>query len=215
MRTKALILAAAIAAGSAITGAAQTVYSINAVGYVNLVMPAGFSMIANPLNTTNNTLEALIPTPPDFTTIYKWNGTGYDISTYFFGWSDPALTLNPGEGCFINATAEFTNTFVGEVVQNPPTGGTVTNSLPAGYSIVSSMVPQAGTATELGLTGAMGDFDTVYQYDPAKNGGAGGYDIYTYFLGWSDEPSFAVGESFWVNKATAGDWLRDFTVNTP
>lgn len=168
-------------------------------------------MIANPLNTTNNTLEALMPTPPDFTTVYKWTGTTYAIATYFLGWDNPSLTLNPGEGCFINAPSVFTNTFVGEVMQSPNETTALANPLPAGFSIRSSMVPQAGTADDLGLTAAMADFDVVYKFNAAANN----YSVHTYFLGWDVVPSFGVGEAFWVSKGAAGSWDRIFTVNTP
>ena len=47
MRTKTLLLTAALAAAGVVSSMAQ-VYSVNSVGYVNLTLPNGFSMIANP-----------------------------------------------------------------------------------------------------------------------------------------------------------------------
>lgn len=208
MRTKTLLLTAAMAAGAALSGMAQTVYSVNAVGYVNLVIPAGWSMIANPLNTTNNTVEALLSaaTTPEGTTIFKWDGTKYVSTAVEFGdWSTKGITLNPGEGCFMNALVSFTNTFVGEVMQ-----GALTNALPAGFSMRGSMVPQAGTATELGLTAALDEGDTIFQW---KNGAYKSAAIE--FGAWSSEPNVTVGEAFWVQKTAAGKWLRNFSVNTP
>lgn len=208
MRTKALVLAAALTAGTALTSMAQTVYSINAVGYVNLAIPQGFAMIANPLNTTNNTLAALMPTAPDGTIVYKYTGTGFAISSIddLGEWSNPNVTLNPGEGCFIRSPIAWTNTFVGEVMQ-----GSLSNSLPAGFSIRSSQVPQAGTATELGLIPSDGTI--VYRL---RTTGAG-YDIFTADdLGWGTEPSFAVGQAFWIRQPNGNNpWLRNFTVNPP
>jgi hypothetical protein len=60
MRTKALLLAAAFAAAGVATSVAQ-VYSVNAVGYVNVTLPPGFSLVSNPLNagTGNNTVSKL------------------------------------------------------------------------------------------------------------------------------------------------------------
>lgn len=208
MRTKTLLLTAAMAAGAALSGMAQTVYSVNAVGYVNLAIPTGWSMIANPLNTTNNTVEALFSaaTTPEGTTIYKWDGTKYVSTAVEFGdWSTKGITLNPGEGCFLNSPSAFTNTFVGEVMQ-----GALTNAMPAGFSIRSSLVPQAGTATELGLTAALAEGDTVYQW---KSGAYASAAIE--FGAWSSEPSIGVGEAFWVKKDAAGSWVRNFSVNTP
>jgi hypothetical protein len=126
-------------------------------------------------------------------------------------WDQPNFTLAPGEGCFINSPEVFTNTFVGEVVQSPNATTPLTNSLPAGFSIRSSIVPQAGTATELGLTASVGLFDTVYKYNNATSG----YSSHTYLGAWDVEPSFAVGEAFWINSGAAGNWTRIFQVNTP
>jgi hypothetical protein len=222
MRTKALVLAAAVVAGSVLTSAAQTVYSINAVGYVNLAIPQGFSMVANPLDTgaaNLNTVSNLFLNAPGFTSFYKWNGTSFDdVSLLFGNWlgSAPGMTLAPGEGVFINAPGGFTNTFVGEVKVSPNTSTDMTNSFPAGFSIRSSLVPQDGTAGDLGLTTNIPPFSTVYKYDNAS----GGYKGFSYLFGnWLNDlgtpevPSFKVGESFWINAASAGEWRRVFTVN--
>ena len=205
MRTKALILAAAVAAGCAITSNAQTVYSVNAVGYVNLPFKQGFSMISNPLNTTNNTIGSVLANAPEGTILYKYTGTGFTISVMddLGAWDRPSITLNPGEGAFVYSLNAWTNTFVGEVMQ-----GNLTNSLPAGFSIRGSQVPQAGTATSLGL--ALPEGSLVYKL---KTTGAG-YDIFVVDdLGWAPEPSFEVGQAFWVTVPTATEWKRTFSVN--
>jgi hypothetical protein len=208
MRTNSLLLAAALVAGGAITSVAQTVYSVNAVGYVNLTIPVGFSMIANPLNTTNNGIAGLFSTAttPEDTTVYKWTGASFVSSTFSFGdWDNKALTLNPGEGAFISAVTAFTNTFVGEVMQ-----GSLTNALPVGFSIRASIVPQAGTATELGLTATMNEDETVYRYNNATSR----YVSSTFSFGdWDNLPSFNVGEAFWINKTAVASWVRNFSVN--
>ena len=74
MRTKTLLLAAALtAAGIASIQAQSNVYSVNVVGYVNVVAPVGqFKMIANPLNATNNTIGGIGPVlPAGLAQIYK------------------------------------------------------------------------------------------------------------------------------------------------
>src|SRR5205823_7441370 len=58
MRTKALLLAAAFAAAGVATSMAQ-VYSVNAVGYVNVTVDSGFNMVANPLTAADNTVGNL------------------------------------------------------------------------------------------------------------------------------------------------------------
>jgi hypothetical protein len=210
MRTKALLCAAALAAGAVSSMAQSNVFSLNVVGYVNLPVAGSaagkFTFIANPLNTTNNTIGSLLPAPPDQTTLYKWTGSTFASSTFFLGaWSDSTFTLNPGEGGIVQSSTPFTNTFVGEVMQ-----GSLTNPYPAGFSIRASQVPQAG-----GLTSVLGyqpvtDGDTVYQFNSTSQG----YVISTWFLGaWSpSEPTVGVGESFWLQTAAAGNWVRTFTV---
>jgi len=213
MRTlKALLCLSALAGGLAVSQA-QNVYSLNVVGYVNVpAVGSGaglFTMIANPLNAANNTVASLIPTPPDFTTVYKFVGSSFVTADYLFGaWTGEAtvMTLNPGEGAIVLAQSPFTTTFVGEVMQ-----GNLTNTFPAGYSIRSSMVPQAGTLTALGLpTTSLTDFDTVYQFDSATQG----YIANSLVFGtWSPaEPTLKVGESIWLQTANSGTWIRSFTV---
>jgi hypothetical protein len=204
MRTKALLLSAALLAAGLTTTTAQSVYSVNAVGYVNLSLPVGYSMIANPLNTTNNTLNALLSDVPNSTQLLKWNGTGFDVATFFFGAWDNNLTLDPGEGAFINLGAAHTVTFVGEVMQ-----GSLVNPIPAGYSIRASQVPQSGgVTTTLGLT----QLDNGSQI-LLWNGS--GYDVHTLFFGnWDpSEPTVNVGQSFFINAGAATSWTRTFSVN--
>jgi hypothetical protein len=205
-----------LSAAGVATSMAQ-VFSVNAVGYINLSVPPGYSLIANQLNNGDNKVTTLIPTAPGGTTIYKFNGAGYDIITFDDlenAWLPAAaagtLTLSPGEGAFIrNVTAApIPVTLVGEV----PTGS-LSNPIPAGFSIRSSQVPQAGNLTDLGFPAKPND--TVYQFDPAGS---------KYVINTFDEldnawlpavPTVKVGESFFVRKAVADTWARTFNVNTP
>jgi len=161
-------------------------------------------------------VAALFTAVPEDTTIYKFNPTtGYSGNAFQFGeWSNPNATLLPGEGVFIlNPTATaFTVTFVGEVPQ-----GTLTNALPVGFSIRSSIVPQSGLlATDLGFPlkdAGNNDIDvTIYRFNvPGK---PAGYTGYAYEFGaWSSEPSPAVGEGFFVSTPVAVNWVRTFDVN--
>ena len=214
MRTKTILLTAAVVAAGIGTSLAQSaVYSQNAVGYVNLALPAGYSMIANPLNGTNNNLSTIIPTAPDGTEILKFDAATQQfaatVPTYVagFGWF-PDGVLNPGEGAFINLPSATTLTFVGEVPQ-----GVLSNAVPAGYSIQASQVPQAGAlTTQLNFPGA--DGDTVYRFDRANQRYFPEAPQYVQDFGWfPTEPVIAVGESFFVQKAAAANWTRTFSVN--
>ncbi len=212
MRTKVLLGAAALAAGLATSAMAQSnVYSLNVVGYYNVPLAASQKlMIANQLNTTNNTLGALIPAPADSSSFFKYSG-GFQSYQYdgLGGQWDPDgnATLNPGEGGFFVSPQATTLTFVGEVLQ-----GNLTNTLPIGVKVLrSSVVPQqGGITTVLGLPGE--DSDSLFTY-------SGGYASYQYDgLGnqWDPtEPVINVGQAFFyvkANSSVSSNWIRNFTV---
>jgi len=118
MRTKTLLLTAALMAAGVASSMAQ-VYSVNAVGYVNLSIPGGFSMIANQFVAPSYKIKDLIPNPPPGTVLYLFSNTGgYDVQTFDdldLVWSpNPNATLNLGGGAFILAPSTFNLTFVGE-----------------------------------------------------------------------------------------------------
>jgi hypothetical protein len=219
MRTKTLLLTAAISA-VALTGAvaqSTNVYSANIVGYVNYVNPPGYRMIANPLNSTNNSVANIFANPPDYLSVFKRNaaGTGFDGATYdpdIPGWSNPTLTLSPGEGgfIFVPGAVNYTNTFVGEVVLNS------TNGVPSGYSIRGSVVPQSGgIQTVLSFPVSLSDTNstTIFRYNGTSYNASTWDPIDTF--GWTaGEPSINVGEGFWIFNANAPkSWVRNFTVN--
>src|SRR5688500_1459252 len=132
MRTKTLLLTAALGAAGIATSMAQ-VYSVNAVGYVNTTLLPGFNLISNPLNNTSgSTMQSMFGTvfqgtTPGGTIVYYFNPTSdsFVITSYesLSGTWDPpanaATVIPPGEGMFVflGGTANATVTFVGEVPQ--------------------------------------------------------------------------------------------------
>jgi len=216
MRTTKLLLAAAAisAAGWITANAQQNVYSQNVVGYINVTIPAGkMALIANQLWQTNMTIEQLLQGVPDGTTVYKYVGGAWRGYQYLegIGW-DPSgsETVAPGEGIMIknpSTTQPLTITFVGEVLQ-----GSLTNQIPAGYSVKSLMIPVAINQTnrlveENGFPAQ--DGDRIFKYT------AGAYQAYEYMtgIGWDPgEPSIAVGEAFFVSKTAPAVWVRNFTI---
>jgi hypothetical protein len=106
-----------------------------------------------------------------------------------------------------NPTATpVTITFVGEVPQ-----GSLTTPLVAGLQIVSSQVPQAGTAKDLGLVGAAGD--QIFQWNTATQKYAASTfdDLENNWI-----PALTpldVGDAFFLKKVAAGSWARTFNVN--
>jgi hypothetical protein len=188
--------------------AQNNVYSLNVVGYVNVVLEPGFTMVANPLNNTNNGINTIIPNPGVGALLYKFDGSFNQVAENGGpGLWDVNLTLAPGEGAFIFVPGRTTNTFVGEVVQ-----GATSNPIPAGFSIRSSIVPQsAGLSSVLGFPAAAGDL--IYRFNPVTQSYVGGLFESGGGNIWDPaEPVPAVGESFWVQKAAAVDWVRNFTV---
>ena len=211
MKTKALLAAGLMIAASAASSLAQTVYSVNAVGFVNVTFPPGFTIANNPLVAATNTVSALFPNLAVLSQVFKFDPAtgGFNSSTYLGSglWTTPGMTLVPGEAYFLKntATTNVVVTFVGNVSQ-----GTLTTQLPAGFSMASSQVPQSGlVATDLQLPA--GSLDAVYTFDSVN-----GYTGYTY-LGSSiwvpSEPTIGVGQGFFVKKQSAGSWTRVFSVN--
>lgn len=212
MRTKTLLLTAVLGAASVATAMAQTVYSVNAVGYVKIgpIAPGAFFLAANPLNLPTNSLAAVFPDAPNNTIVFALNTAGAfeQYTKRASGWTGTGAataTLPPGIGFFIqnNTGADLSLTFVGEVLQ-----GTQTTSYPAGFSLLGSKIPQAGKVeTDLKLGAANGDI--VYALV------SGAYVQSTRrATSWTpSEPSIDVANGFWLNAKAAGTWSRTFNVN--
>jgi len=238
MRTKTLLLTAAVLAAGLGASMAQSVFSVNAVGYVNVPILPGYNLIANPLNGTNNLISTVIPVAPDSTVLYHFNRATqhyYSTDTYFSfpppddadsGWYDEGFArsttvLAPGEGFFIRNSGSATNvTFVGDVPQ-----GNLTNTIAHFYGFYSSMVPQSGTLASLGLA-APNDSTVFRSWNAAQQKYNGSL---TYFVfpppddvdnGWYNDsfirqdPSLGVAEGCLIyNPSGAIAWGRTFSVN--
>jgi hypothetical protein len=227
MRTKALLLTAALGIASVATSMAQAVYSVNVVGYVNLTLAPGFNLVANQLTATpNNRLDTVLPAAALESQVLKFGNNTYssDISdgTSWLdaGTGDPSTTtVSPGEGFFFfnPGAAPVTSTLVGEV----RTGNGLTVSLPAGFSLDSSIVPQ-----DISLTAANGFPQVLEMQYLTFNSATQNYNtaLINDGTGWLDsltgDPADArplVGQGFFIFNpgATALNWTRDFNPNTP
>jgi hypothetical protein len=216
MRTKTLLLTAVLGvAGAASTIAqAQSVYSQNTVGYVNLSLGTGFTMIANPLNNTTNDLATILTNVPNSTAIYLYNPStlGYTPSTFrsSTGKWTADLVLNPGAGAFINLPSAATVTFVGNV----PTG-TLKNTIAVGFSIQSYPIPVSVAVTNSIVSlPTPNNGDSIYAFGNT----AQAYTPYSYNTargGWNKIYTPAVGESFfYLSTATvATTWTVNFSTN--
>jgi hypothetical protein len=238
MKTKALLLTAALSAAAAATSMAQ-VYSVNAVGYVNVTLQKGFNLIANPLSNGANTLDAILPVGcglPADTFVVSWDSALSDVGDVSdvlpvygpsSGWEPDGPVMAPGKAflLYIDAGAPqdtYTVTFVGEVMQGPLSNPVAVSGR---WSALASQVPQAGkVTTDLGLTPATDDL--LLLWDKTKNPPDFSDTIYAYFGNpptgvWSPdgtatiEPQVGVAEGFFLLRSGAGPaaWTRTFNVN--
>jgi hypothetical protein len=217
MRTKTLLLTAALCAAGIATSEAQ-VYSVNAVGYVNTPLLKNFNLISNPLNNTGtggNVVKTLFASLPGGSQVYVFNGTNFDtaiVDDFTGEITGPAAdkTVAPGNGVFVRVDAAGTITFVGEVP-----AGSLVNDIPKGFSVKASQVPQAGKLVDdLKFPAAEGD--QIYKYVNAS----GTYAIYTFTFGAWDapagfpaDPTLDVGEAVFVRTDVAKAWTRDFDIS--
>jgi hypothetical protein len=244
MRTKTLALSAMLGLlGSASLMAQSTnVYSLNAVGYINVTLYTGFNLISCPLICSpDNTLGTLLPngygsttnTPENRWTVYQYSPA---ITNFISdeaqskvalanGYTNGSITLNPGQGMWLQIPGGTTNvTFVGTVPQNG--SPFLTNVLSPGFNMVSSAVPMNGDLTvntNTLLTSFPAQSDQVYTYEP----GSQTYDQTTSYStkhGWigessntADDPTTTnIAEAFWyqVNSPiTSETWVENFSVN--
>jgi hypothetical protein len=223
MRTKTILLSGVVAALSSASIMAQ-VYSLNAVGYINVTVPQNFSIIANQLNTTNNNISPLLDSQlldgsHNGIEIFKYSSAGYTVlitgqaSGQAPAWAGPATTttLNPGEAAFIYNPypTNITLTFVGTVLQ-----GSLTNALPQNFSLASSIVPQSGALDSvLGLNANAGDEVFLYGtsgYSVSVATSSSGSIVFV-----PSAPVPAVGQGFFYYTANPAGltWVRTFNVN--
>jgi hypothetical protein len=209
MRTKTLALSAILGAlGSASLMAQTNVYSLNAVGYINVTLPPGYSIVTCPLTCTpDNTLNTLFPngngvnTPPSgipyagcqvlkfYGGIFNQSDSGAGVYAYG-GWANGgSLAVLPGQSIFFNNpnSTPLSATFVGTVPQ-----GSLTNTMIPGYNLVGSMVPVSGdlatnSIANLNLTPGYGDFILTF------NSAAGAFNTISPAEGGVYSPGWAGG----------------------
>jgi hypothetical protein len=222
MRTKTLLLTAALTVAAAATSMAQAVYSVNIVGYVNLTLRPGYNLVANQLVTGSpaNNLNAVLPSVPSESQVLKFVGGNYTSDIFLDGaWlnsttGDPSLTtVSPGEGFFfLNPGAQTTITLVGEV----KTGSSTVTMVP-GYTLVGNPIPQ-----EVDLLPAIGfnpgeemqylTFDAATQnYNTALINLSGQW--LNSITGDPANARPAVGQGFFILNSQGGNnlWNRTFT----
>jgi len=200
------------------------VYSLNAVGYINVTLEPGYTIVSCPLYCSpDNTLNTVLP---NTTGAYKgWKvyfstpGQGYtqiEVGAKTSWEAGGTNTINPGSAVFVwnpSNGVTVTATFVGTVPQ-----GSLTNTLVSGFNLVSSYVPTSGDLATNPITlftAVKGD--KVYVSDPVAGYAAPG-GIYTAAKGgaWASDPIVPnVGEGFFFenNSGATELWVENFSVN--
>ena len=177
----------------------------NVLGYVSIMLPPGFSMIANPLDAPTNTVGKVFKDWPDGTTLNKFDTQLFRLvenAVKFSQWTNPSERLMPGEGAlFFNPTSDYRSVcFTGEILQKD-----LSIPIPAGFSMRSSPVPQPGSLVE-DLEFPIANGDVVHLFDRDKQQ----YVLHPYENGkWTaGTPMISVGEAFWIAKTEPGTWTR-------
>ena len=196
------------------------VYSANIVGYVNYANTTnspGYELIANPLDTGNNVLTNVFAKPPGGSTLTIWTGSGFGLTAQFSAghWKTNGINadnfvLNPGTGVFASWAGAYSNTFVGTV--DPLVGLSSTNTVAAGYQLVSSLAPYADYVTNtatINITGVVGG-TTITEWVPSTQS----YNTYQFSAGhWklggvNNTPQLGIGQGFFFNAAAPYNWTQ-------
>ena len=185
----------------------ETGYAARALGYVTLTVPAGYSLVANPLSNGGNRVSDIFPSAPSGSTLSKFNAmTGkWEANTFIDAWSQPGMTLAPGEGAVFNNVGAACDVVLAGFTPWAET----TLGIAAGKSVVSPRLAKGGLlSSRLGMP--MVDGLKV----ELLNNATGKYDAYTVSAGaWSPaEPAVALGQAFIVTAPSAIEWTHDPTI---
>jgi hypothetical protein len=233
MRTKTLLLSALLGALGSVSIHAQTtnVYSLNAVGYINVTCPPGFNIVTCPLLTSpDNTVGTVLNNASGIYThdqVYFFTSGAYGVNdtaenfsaspglgttTNVDGWSHNGTNVAaPGVGFWFlnNNSTNVVLTFVGTV----PTGP-ITNTLSAGFNLVGSVVPMSGDLASNTIS-SLTNYnigDVVYTYNPL-NPPATAYTKYTsasgIFAGHGYDGQWTVAGDPIVPNVGQGFWYEN------
>src|SRR2546422_11618277 len=114
MRTKTLILTAALAAAGAAASFAADVTSVNYVGYINGPIPTGYSIRCSGFRGGARDIATLMPAPPCTVTLYEIDDNGtVTISAWdpaYSSWDHPNLHIQHGQAVVIFSQCAWNNT---------------------------------------------------------------------------------------------------------
>lgn len=107
-------------------GHAQTVYSVNALGYADVALSPGSNFITCPFSSIDARVSRLLPIMPQGTYLALWDAAGQQFGTTNhygpLGWNDPAMELRFPAGALLWVTQAVTISFTGELIQGSISG---------------------------------------------------------------------------------------------
>jgi hypothetical protein len=205
-----------------ITGVSQRFYRAkkgtaligSELGFFKTTVPAGYSMVGNPLDADDNRVSRVIINPPDGLSVEKWDpgrDAWADSNMYYVlggigQWTNPNMSFGPGEGLVFYCPAQTEFMFIGKVW----TGFEI--HLGTGWQIVSSAAPQGGLVSAKlkfpvippGYTGKVFPMTGNNTYTEYRSAGtAPGYYYWTALIGgtWlQSEPTIPLGRAFWCYR---------------
>jgi hypothetical protein len=166
-------------------------------------------LIQNPLDDGTNTLNSVLTGAPANSEAWVWNGSGYTpavVGSKTGTWG-PDASIPTGVGFFYRPAANFTNTYVGEVLAGP--GESLTNGLTGGQlDLTGALLPYAtasiATDSTYGLAGAPANSElwkwNGSGYTPAVVGSKTGT--------WGPDLPMDVAESFFIRTTADFDWVQ-------
>lgn len=192
---------------------AQSIFSLNAVGYVDVNLVAGSNLVANPLNAATNNVSDLFGDLPDGSYFLPWDqASGAFGPTNHYtktgGWTDPnAVFIAPGGG-FLWLPSPKQISFVGEPWAF--TRGPVCLTYPQG-DFVSGWFPQAICGIcEFPPCPLFPENTTLLKWNSANQE----YNAYTYaaiFGGWEPStPIIGPAEAFRMFSPQTFDGMGPF-----
>jgi len=226
MRTKTVLLSALLGALGSVSVHAQNVYSLNAVGYINVTLYPGFNIVSCPLVASpDNTINTLLPNTNGqyrHWQVWTWTPTNSNPYSEDVGvasqWGNGgAETINPGQAIWLfnPSNTVTTATFVGMV----PTSNSST--LFAGsFNLVGSAIPASGDI----VTNSLMTFSNGVKHDQVWTFTTTNANPYFEYVAtgnslatnWpaGDPVLPTVGGGFWYlnNQATNNFWAQTYSV---
>lgn len=176
---------------------AQSIFSVNAIGYVDVNLVAGSNLVANPFNAATNNIANLFRGLPDGSFFLPWDqrsGTFGPTNRYSAasGWTDPNAILIAPDGGFLWLPAPRQISFVGEPWLFA--SGPLCVTYPQGDFISGWFAQTICGICEFPPCQIYPEGTSLFKWDPINQN----YNTYTFFFGTWDpvDPIIGPAESF-------------------